>query len=175
MKEVTRREFIIRGSALGTALAGTVFAGRCVFAADRQGFQAASESMLNDFGVKKVPGIQHIYALCEVTGGGEKVYGIAVQYDAAIDPACLTLDTFTTSVVPAAKGYFPGMPDGIDKDTTTAAPVPRAVMAIYTNDAPALRSDRKSVEGRYVIAEFEHNPDLSLPTTDSDKVSLTQG
>jgi len=43
-----------------------------------------------------------------------------------------------------------------------------------TNAEPALLSDRKSVAGKYVIAEFAHDPDLSTPTTDSDEVSITQ-
>ena len=53
-------------------------------------------------------------------------------------------------------------------------PKARPVVAIYTNAEPALLSDRKSVAGMYVIAEFAHDPDLSSRTTDSDKVSLTQ-
>ena len=125
-------------------------------------------------GEKKAPGIQSICALCEVTGGGEKVYGIAVQYDAAINPASLALDTYTTSVFPAAPGFFPGMPQEPNKNSTITAAKARPVVAIYTNAEPALLSDKKSVAGTYVIAEFEHDPDLSIPTTDSDKVSLTQ-
>jgi predicted peptidase len=123
---------------------------------------------------KKAPGIQNIYAVCEVTGGGEKVYGIAVQYDAVIDPNSLALDTYTTGVVPAADGYFPGMPDGPDKDATTAVAKARPVVAIYTNIVAGLTNDRKSVAGTYVITEFAHDADLSLPTTDSDKVTVTQ-
>ncbi len=111
------------------------------------------------------PGLQSIQAICEVTGGGEKVYGIAVQYDASIDPASLALDTYTV-------GVFPGMPQEPNKNATAAKP--RSAVAIYTNAEPALRPDRKSLPGPYVIAEFHHDPDLSLPTTDSDKVSLTQ-
>jgi predicted peptidase len=53
-------------------------------------------------------------------------------------------------------------------------PKVRPVAAIYTNAEPALLSDRKSVAGKYVIAEFAHDPDLSISTTDSDKVSLIQ-
>jgi predicted peptidase len=123
---------------------------------------------------KKAPGIQSIYALCEVTGGGQKVYGIAIQHDAMIDPASLALDTYTSRVFPAARGFFPGMPQEPNKNSTTATAAARRVVAIYTNAEPALRSDQKSVTGMYAIAEFEHDPDLSIPTTDSDKVSLTQ-
>jgi predicted peptidase len=53
-------------------------------------------------------------------------------------------------------------------------PKARPVAAIYTNAEPALLSDRKSVAGKYVIAEFAHDPDLSVRSTDSDKVSVTQ-
>ena len=48
------------------------------------------------------------------------------------------------------------------------------VAEIYTNAEPALLSDRKSFAGKYVIAEFAHDPDLSARSADGDKVSLTQ-
>jgi predicted peptidase len=179
MTDLTRRGFM--GSAAGAILAGTVAAdtlgAQVARAADNAGgFQAASSAMPGAAGSRKKrpPGIQSIYALCEVTGGGQKVYGIAVQYDVAIDSASLTRDTYTTSVFPAATGFFPGMPQEPNKNATTAAAVARPVVALYTNSKPALRDDRKSVAGMYVIAEFEHDPDLSVPTTDSDRVSLTQ-
>ncbi|NHN89006.1 prolyl oligopeptidase family serine peptidase [Acetobacter sp. LMG 1627] len=147
-------------------------------AAPGNGFMAASSSMPGGDGPghhkRNSPGLQSICALCEVTGGGEKIYGVAVAYDVNIDPASLTLDTYTTSVFPAAKGFFAGMPQEPDKNTTTAAAKSRAPVAIYTNSEPALRPDRKSIPGMYVIAEFQHDADLSLPTTDSDKVTLTQ-
>ena len=120
------------------------------------------------------PGLQGICALCEVTGGGEKVYGIAVEYDVNVDPTSLALDTYAAGVVPAAKGFFAGMPNEPDKNATTAIPKPRSIAAIYTNSQPALRADKASVAGRYVIAEFQHEADLSLPTADSDRVSLAQ-
>jgi predicted peptidase len=146
-------------------------------AADGQGGFQAATSMLTDgpdAHGKNAPGIQRIHALCEVTGGGEKVYGIAVEYDAVIQPASLALDTYATSVFPAARGFFPGMPQEPNKNLTTAAARARSVVAIYTNAEPALVNDKKSVAGRYVIAEFEHDTDLSIPTTDSDKVALIQ-
>jgi predicted peptidase len=144
-------------------------------AGDANGFQAAAKGPGGPGEEeKKGPGIQGITALCEVTGGGEKVYGIAIEYDAMINPDSLELDSFTTSVVPAADGYFPGMPDGPDKDASMAAAVPRLAVAIYTNTSPALIADKKSVAGMFVITEFAHDADLSLPTTDSDKVSITQ-
>lgn len=180
MKDLTRRGFMKVGSAAGAVLAGAAAAGKLgvqeASAADANGFQAATSVMARGpgSGGKKGPGIQSIYALCEVTGGGEKVYGIAVEYDAVINPASLTLDTFTTSVFPAARGFFPGMPQAPDKNSTTAAAKARPVVAIYTNAEPALRSDQRSVAGMYVIAEFAHDPDLSLPTADSDRVSVTQ-
>jgi hypothetical protein len=86
---------------------------------------------------KKGPGIQAVYALCEVTGGGQKVYGIAVEYDAVINPASLAPDTYATGVVPAARGFFPGMPQAPDKNSTTEASKARPVAAIYTNAGPA--------------------------------------
>ncbi|HET6554691.1 MAG TPA: alpha/beta hydrolase-fold protein [Dyella sp.] len=123
---------------------------------------------------KRGPGIQAVYALCEVTGGGQKVYGIAVEYDASIDPDSLAPDTYTASVVPAARGFFPGMPQEPNKNATTEAPRARRVAAVYTNAGPALLADRKSVAGSYVILEFDHDADLSAPSTDSDKVMVTQ-
>ncbi|TPW26744.1 peptidase [Martelella alba] len=171
MSYLSRRNFMLAGAAVASL-------GLCLRTAAAQsaanGFNIASSAMPGADDGPKTPGIQGITAICEVTGGGEKVYGIAVEYDTAIDPESLSLDSFATGVVPAAEGYFPGMPTGPDKDATTAPAAPRAVAAIYTNAAAALRPDQKSVAGRYVIAEFAHAEDLSLPTTDSDMVSLTQ-
>ncbi len=177
MTGVTRRGFIKIGSATGVVLAGTAAGLQKVFAADSgSGFAVATQVMPNgpDSGAKKAPGIQNIYALCEVTGGGEKVYGVAVQYDAVINPASLALDTFTASVFPAARGFVPGTPREPDKNATSEAAKARPVVAVYTNAEPGLRSDRESIDGMYVVAEFEHDPDLSIPTTDSDKVTVTQ-
>jgi predicted peptidase len=180
MTDLTRRGLLKVCSAAGAVLAGSAVAGtlgiRQAFAANANGFQAASRVMpeVSGNGANKTPGIQSIYAICEVTGGGQKVYGIAIQYDAAINPASLALDTYVTGVLPAARGFFPGMPQEPNKNSTTAAANARPVVAIYTNSEPALRSDQKSVAGTYVIAEFEHDPDLSIPTADSDKISLTQ-
>ena len=100
------------------------------------------------------------------------MYGIAVQYDVPIDPASLALDTYTTSVFPAARGFVPGMPQTADKNATSATAAARPVAAVYTNSVPALLSAQKSVSGMYVIAEFAHDPDLSKPTSDSDKVRM---
>lgn len=66
------------------------------------------------------------------------------------------------------------MPHEPDRNVTVAPARPRPVAAIYTNAGPALRADRRSAPGPYVILEFHLDPDLSLPTTDSDKVAVTQ-
>lgn len=176
MTDVSRRDLV----AFGTAFAGVAAVGGRTGAAaqSRNGFMAASSRSPGgtDDHEKMGPGLQRLYALCEVTGGGEKVYGVAVEYDAAVDPSGLDSHTYSVGVVPAANGFFPGpgMPDSGDKGASTQAAVPRAVAAIYTNAEPALRPDRKSVPGAYVIAEFAHDADLSLPTTESDRVTLTQ-
>ncbi|WP_186336028.1 prolyl oligopeptidase family serine peptidase [Komagataeibacter melaceti] len=175
MTELSRRDFVT----VGAVFAGVTAMGSSAqqaHAAGDHGFMAASSGGPDGPGPHKPekPGLQGICALCEVTGGGEKVYGIAVEYDVAIDPASLTPDTYATAVFPAARGFFAGMPQEPDKNDTTAGPKPRPVAAIYTNTDPALRPDRKSVPGRYVITEFAHDPDLSLPTTDSDRVTVTQ-
>lgn len=177
MKDLTRRGFVKISSAVGAVLAGLA-AGK--LDAQATGFQAASNPGGPRVRAKKGPGIQGLYALCEVTGGGQKVYGIAVQYDAVINPASLALDTYTSSVFPAARGGGggmmggPGMPQNPPTPGSTPAPKARPVVAIYTNAEPALLSDRKSVAGMFVIAEFAHDPDLSTRSTDSDKVCLTQ-
>jgi predicted peptidase len=180
MTRASRRKFMATGAGVAAAVAVGATGARAQGAG---GFQAATSAMpgggdggpgAGPGGGPMVPGLQSIRALCEVTGGGQKVYGISAEYDAAIDPASLALDTYLTGVVPAPKGYFPGTPEKSNRNDTTAAPAPRAVAAIYTNVQPALRPDRKSVPGRFVIAEFAHDADFSLPTTDSDKVALTQ-
>lgn len=171
MKDLTRRGFVKVSATVGAVLAG-VFTGK--LPAQAGGFQAASGSGGPRSRETKGPGIQGLYALCEVTGGGQKVYGIAVQYDAVISPDCLALDTYTAGVFPAAKGFFPGMPKEPDKNSTTEAAQARPIVAVYTNSEPALCSGRKSVAGTYVIVEFAHDSDLSIPTSDSDKVSLSQ-
>ena len=172
MIETTRRKLMTGGAAVASVVAIGIDAGP---AAAQNGFAAASTGAGGPPRRRMTgPGFQGITALCEVTGGGEKVYGVAIEYDAPIDPASLDLTTFAVGVVPAARGFRPGMPQSDDKNATSGGPVPRPVAAIYTNAAPALRPNRKSVAGPYVIAEFAHDPDLSLPTGDSDKVVATQ-
>ena len=176
MSDVSRRDLMAAGTLLAGVSAIGFGAQRAEAQGNANGFMAASGGKpgLPDQGEKKGPGLQGIYALCEVTGGGEKVYGIAMAYDVPIAPASLDRDTFSTSVFPAAEGFFAGMPQEPDKNATSAAAKQRAVAAIYTNDEPAIRADRTSVAGNYVVAEFDHDSDLSLPTTDSDKVSVSQ-
>lgn len=174
MANLSRRDFVAIGTALAGAASVIGLGGREARAEVGNGFAAAAPDDFGRSNSHKGPGLRNIYALCEVTGGGEQVYGIAVEYDVDIDPASLTTDTYATAVFPAAEGFFPGMPREPDKNATTAPAKPRAIATIYTNAEPALRPDQKSVAGRYVITEFEHNPDLSLPTADSDKVALTQ-
>lgn len=169
MARFSRRALL--SASVAIPLVGLAFSAQ---AQDGGGFNVASGAMSPGEKVAMQPGLQGITALCEVTGGGEKVYGIAIKYDVAIDPQSLALDSFATGVVPAAEGYFPGMPTAVDKDATDATAEARAPVAIYTNDAPALRSDKASVSGAYVIVEFDYDPDLSLPTTDSEKVAVTQ-
>src|SRR5580698_6777182 len=124
MTDLTRRGFVTAGAVLaGTAAAGKLAVQEAYAADNANGFQAATTVMQRGpgSGEKKGPGIQSICALCEVTGGGEKVYGIAVQYDAAINPVSLALDTYATSVFPAAPRFFPGMPQEPDKNSTITA------------------------------------------------------
>jgi predicted peptidase len=176
MTDLSRRGFVTAGA----VLAGTAATGKLAVpearTAEASGFQAATSVMSRGPGSreKRGPGIQGVDALCEVTGGGQKVYGIAVEYDATIDPASLLHDTYTASVFPAARGFFAGLPQEPNKNSTTEAARARPVATLYTNAEPALRSDRRSVAGVYVIVEFAHDADLSIPTTDSDRVSLTQ-
>jgi predicted peptidase len=179
-KSPTRRRFMALGSAAGAVLAGTA-AGSTLGVQephapdDENGFQAATTvtSRGPRSSGKKVPGIQTIHALCEVTCGGQKVYGIAVEYDAAIDTVRPARDTFATSVFPAARRYSSRRTQN-STSATPATPEARPAVAVYTNAEPALLGGRRSVAGTYVIAEFEHDPDLSIPSTDCDKVSLTQ-
>jgi predicted peptidase len=171
---LSRRELMATGTALAGISAAGLGQGRAD-AQDRNGFMAASAPPGRaETQPDRGPGIQQVFALCEVTGGGEKVYGVAIRYDVAIDQASLSSDSYAVGVFPAARGFFPGMPDEPDKNATTEAPRPRPVALIYTNDQPALRPGGKGVVGPFVIAEFAHDPDLSLPTTDSDKVMVTQ-
>lgn len=165
---LSRRSLLLSGTASGLLTA----AGQGI-SQGASGFQAATSAMPQDSGPME-PGLQGITAVCEVTGGGEKVYAIAVAYDTEIDPAQLSPDSYRAFVVPTADSYFPGMPDGASNNDTEKAPVERAIAAVYTNDQPMRRLDQTSVEGRYVIAEFAHDEDLSLPTTDSEKVALVQ-
>lgn len=173
MSSISRRTFMIGGASLaGMVSAGMIPGAR---ASGDGGFTAASEvvSSADDKAVK-TPGIQRVFALAEVTGGGEKIYGVAVEYDADIDPLSLTHLTYTAGVVPAAQGFMAGMPDSQDKNATQGEPQPRAVGAVYTNTKPALHQEQKNITGRFVIVEFVHDLDLSLPTRDSDKISIAQ-
>ncbi|MER9401462.1 prolyl oligopeptidase family serine peptidase [Mesorhizobium sp. M0615] len=177
MVDVSRRDFVALGAVLAGAASASGLGVKEVRAAQGgNGFLAASSAGPDGAGDgrDKGPGLQGIHALCEVTGGGEKVYGIAVEYDVDIDPVSLAIETYAAAVFPAAAGFFAGMPQEPDKNATSGPATLRAVAAIYTNAEPALRPDRRSVAGRFVISEFQHDPDLSLPTTDSDKVALAQ-
>lgn len=179
MTDYNRRNLLKFATASGAMLAGTTagyFGGlsKANAAGSAGGFEAAASAAEGGDQQSQGPGIQRITALCEVTGGGQKVYGIAVAYDTAIDPQSLAPDTFTAGVVPTAKDYFPGMPQGPNRNATTEPAKPRSITSIYTNDKAALRANSKSAPGNYVILEFTHDADLSLPTTDSDKVTITQ-
>jgi len=176
MKGLTRRGFVKFSSMVGAVLAGVTTGKLGAQEAPERGFGGPGGPGGPGGQAKKGLGIQSIYALCEVTGGGEKVYGIAVQYDAVIDPASLALDTYTTSVFTSAVREGIGVMGAsmAPPDLTALTPSARPAAAIYTNAEPALLGDRKSVAGKYVIAEFAHDPDLSTPSADSDRVSLVQ-
>ncbi len=177
MTNMSRRSAMKFGALLaGASTAGALGVQQASASGNANGFQSAAGMMPGgpDDGGKKAPGIQGVTAICEVTGGGEKVYGVAIEYDKPINPASLARDSFTTKVFPAAAGFFPGMPQEPDKNATAGAAKARAIVAIYTNAAPALADGQKSVAGNFVIAEFTHESDLSLPTADSDKVSVKQ-
>jgi len=171
MTSFSRRAFLSVSVAL--PLAG---AGAAAFAqGDATGFMAASSNMEGPSGTAPMtPGLQSITAVTEVTGGGQKVYAVAAEYDVDIAPESLAIDSFAAGVVPAAAGYFPGMPEIVNKNDADLPSQPRAIVALYTNDSATRRMDQTSVPGRFVIAEFAHDPDLSLPTTDSERVTLTQ-
>jgi Predicted peptidase len=172
MSDLSRRSFMLAG----TTLAGMISTGMIshASAAGSSGFTAASQAGQNDNFVSKGPGIQRIYALTEVTGGGQKVYGVAIEYDVDIDPQSLSLKTFVSGVIPAAKGFFAGMPESTDKNASGEQAQTRTVKAIYTNTKAERLSDKTSVAGRFVIAEFPQDADLSLPTQDSDRVQVVQ-
>ncbi|WP_407300980.1 hypothetical protein [Raoultella ornithinolytica] len=79
MTPISRRTFMLAG----TTLAGMVSTGMIpgAHASGSGGFTAASETGEAENFITERPGIQRIFALTEVTGGGEKVYGIAVEYE----------------------------------------------------------------------------------------------
>ena len=80
MKGVTRRGFVKVSSMVGAVLAGGIGGGADGTAeAQATGFQAASNQGGSWNRPNRGPGIQGLYALCEVTGGGQKVYGIAIH------------------------------------------------------------------------------------------------
>ncbi|ACV76148.1 MAG: prolyl oligopeptidase family serine peptidase [Zymomonas mobilis] len=170
MTEVSRRNFVAAGATLAGALLG---AQKSYALGNGNGFRAAAPDLDSKSDQAKRSGIQRVYALCEVTGGGEKVYGIAIEYDSDIDASSLKLDSYKAAVYPVAKGFFAGMPQEPDKNQSTEPAKDRSIVAIYTNDAPQLgRNAAKN--GSYVIIEFAHDSDLSLPTADSDRVVILQ-
>jgi predicted peptidase len=172
MAELSRRHFLSASVVLAPVIG--LYAGRASAQSSGGGFSAASARLPGSSGKPKTPGPQSVTAVCEVTGGGQKVYAIAVEYDVDIDPSSLASDSYSAAVTPAPANYFPGMPDIVDKNDTSEAPQPRSIRAIYTNDVPALRGDQTSVAGRYVVLEFPHDPNLSLPTQDSESVTVSQ-
>lgn len=171
MARLTRRRLLLGGVGLTGSLA-TMIRGPSTSA--QNGFMSASAPEGPARRAHTGPGIQGVTALCEVTGGGQKVFGVAIEFDTSIDPSSITPETFTLSVVPAAKGFFPGMPQEPDKNASDQKASPRTVVATYTNTTSTMRANARSVQGRFVIAEFARDPDLSLPTTDSDKIEVVQ-
>lgn len=159
MTEVSRRNFVAAGATLAGALLGTQ---KSYALGNGNGFRAAAPDLDSKSDQAKRSGIQRVYALCEVTGGGEKVYGIAIEYDSDIDASSLKLDSYKAAVYPVAKGFFAGMPQEPDKNQSTEPAKDRSIVAIYTNDAPQLGRNA-SKNGSYVIIEFAHDSDLSLP------------
>lgn len=173
MTKISRRNFM----AASTVLTGALMSGALgnAQAAGETGFMAAAAGPDGaDVQASRGPGLQRIFALTEVTGGGEKVYGIAAEYDAEIDASALTAASFRAGVVPAADGYFPGMPQTLDKNATQASAVNREILRVYANSRPAILPPQKTGAGKYVIIELRRSADLSLPTTDSDRVELVQ-
>jgi predicted peptidase/glyoxylase-like metal-dependent hydrolase (beta-lactamase superfamily II) len=74
-------------------------------------------------------GVQSVTAITEVFGDGQKVSAIAVQYKGTIDNAKLLLADYAS--------------DG------------KQVTAVYANTVPEKRTDKKGVDGSYVIIEFD--------------------
>ena len=79
MTQISRRGLM----GVGAALAGTLAAGKQAIqqASAAGGFQAAVKGGPGGLGddEKKAPGVQNIYALCEVTGGAPYIFCITFE------------------------------------------------------------------------------------------------
>jgi predicted peptidase len=120
------------------------------------------------------PEILNVYALSEVTGGGQKVSGVAVEYAESVDAASLSADTFSIGVVPSKRPMIAGNARPGDRLPSDQAPQLREIQHLYTNSSPAIRPDHSNKAGRYVIVELVRDADLSLPSTESDCVVARQ-
>lgn len=130
------------------------------------------------------PGVQKVWAICEVTGGGKKVFGAAIEFSEDVDPASLALDSFEAYVAvrPGRKG--PGGPPGGGPPGAQRGPrpmaadeeesSPRQIVSIYTSAEPELVPSKNSAAGPFVIVEFTFDPKLSSSTTDGDVVTVIQ-
>lgn len=95
-------------------------------------------------------GIRNVIPITEVLAFGQKVTGVAVEYSSAVSPRHLSRDTYTVS---DSLYNFRFNPVTDLTDPTKRAN--RTITAVYTNDAPALESDKKSDPGRFVIIELD--------------------
>ncbi|MBL6276493.1 hypothetical protein JMF97_09995 [Micromonospora fiedleri] len=130
-----RRALIAVAAALAIGMSGTAYAA----AGDRGG----------------AGGIAGITPITTVYTYGQKVSAVAVEYPATVNPR--TLDTSTFAVSDTTYNFRFNPIEDLPKLAE------RTVTHTYTNDAPTIRADRRSVPGRYVIVELD--PDENLGWT----------
>jgi predicted peptidase len=78
---------------------------------------------------------------------GQKVAAVALEYGATVDPRPLNLGTF--EVADTIYNFRFHSMEVLPKLA------PRTITHVYTNDAPTVTADRRSVAGRYVIVELD--------------------
>ncbi|AEB45002.1 phospholipase/carboxylesterase [Micromonospora maris] len=130
-----RRALIAVAAALAIGMSGTAYAA----AGDRGG----------------AGGIASITPITTVYTYGQKVSAVAVEYPATVNPR--TLDTSTFAVSDTTYNFRFNPIEDLPKLAE------RTITHTYTNDAPTIRADRRSVPGRYVIVELD--PDENLGWT----------
>jgi len=95
-------------------------------------------------------GVRNVIPITQILAFGQKVTAVAVEYSSEVNARTLDRDTYTVS---DSLYNFRFNPVEDIADPTKRAD--RKIVAVYTNEAPALNADKRSDRGNFVIIELD--------------------